>query len=62
VLIINKIPFNLIIVFLRLEFAKRSICIIIALYRSKARFIKYFVTFYIILNYKLVRLVLLVLR
>jgi hypothetical protein len=61
-LVINKIPFNLIIVFLRLKFAKKSTYIIIALHRSKARFIKHFVTFYIILNYKLVRLVLLVLR
>jgi hypothetical protein len=50
-LVINKILFNLVIVFLRLKFVKRSICVVAALHGSKARFIKYFVTFCIILNF-----------
>jgi hypothetical protein len=62
VLIINKIPFNLVVISLRLKFAKKNICIIVALHKSKARFIKHFVIFCIILNYKLVKLTLLVLK
>jgi hypothetical protein len=61
-LVINKIPFNLVVVSPRLEFAKKSICIIVALHKSRARSIEHLVTFYIILNYKLVKLALLVLR
>jgi hypothetical protein len=62
VLVINKIPFNLVVVFLRLKFAKKSTYIIVAPHRSRARFIKHLVTFCIIFDYKLVKLVLLMLR
>jgi hypothetical protein len=62
VLVINKILFNLVVVFLRLEFAKESTYIVITPHRSRARFIEYLVTFCIILNCELVRLALLVLR
>jgi hypothetical protein len=62
VLVINKIPFNLVVVSSRLEFAKKSTCIVVALHGSRARSIEHLVTFYIILNCKLVKLVLLVLR
>jgi hypothetical protein len=61
-LVINKIPFNLVIVFLRLKFAKESTCIIVVSHGSRARFIKHLITFCIILDYKLVKLALLVLR
>jgi hypothetical protein len=61
-LVINKIPFNLIVVSPRLEFAKENTYIIVALHRSKARFIEHLVTFCIILDYELVRLALLMLR
>jgi hypothetical protein len=61
-LVINKILFNLVVVSLKLKFAKRSTCIIVALHKSRARFIEYLVTFCIILDYELVRLILLVLR
>jgi hypothetical protein len=50
-LIINKIPFNLVVVFLRLKFAKESTYVVVALHRSRARFIKHLVTFCIILNF-----------
>jgi hypothetical protein len=62
VLIINKIPFNLVVVSLKLEFVKRSTCIVVAPHRSRARSIEHLVTFCIILDCELVRLVLLVLR
>jgi hypothetical protein len=62
VLVINKIPFNLVVVFLRLKFVKESICIVVAPHESRARSIKHLVTFCIILNCELVRLALLVLR
>jgi hypothetical protein len=62
VFVINKIPFNLVVVSLRLEFAKKNTYIVVALYRFRARFIKYLVTFCIILNCKLVKLALLVLK
>jgi hypothetical protein len=61
-LVINKIPFNLVVVFLRLKFAKKNTYIVVALHKSRARSIKHLITFCIILNYKLVRLALLVLR
>jgi hypothetical protein len=50
-LVINKISFNLVIVFLRLEFAEESTCVVTALHKSKARFIKHLIIFYIILNF-----------
>jgi hypothetical protein len=50
-LVINKIPFNLVIISLRLEFAKESTCVVAAPHRSKARFIKHLVTFCIILDF-----------
>jgi hypothetical protein len=61
-LVINKIPFNLVVVSLRLKFAKRSTCIIVAPYRFRARSIEHLVTFCIILDCELVKLALLVLR
>jgi hypothetical protein len=61
-LVINKIPFNFVVVSLRLEFAKGSICIIVVLHGFKARFIEHLVIFCIILDCELVRLALLVLR
>jgi hypothetical protein len=61
-LVINKIPFNLVVVSLRLKFAEESTCIVVAPHRSRARSIKHLVTFCIILDYKLVKLALLVLR
>jgi hypothetical protein len=50
-LVINRIPFNLVIVSLRLEFAKRSTCVVAAPHGSRARFIKHLVTFCIILDF-----------
>jgi hypothetical protein len=61
-LVINKIPFNLVVVSLRLEFAEGSTCIVVALHGSRARSIEHLVTFCIILDCELVRLALLVLR
>jgi hypothetical protein len=62
VLVINKIPFNLVVVSLRLEFAEESTYIVVVLHRSKARSIKHLVTFCIILDCELVKLALFVLR
>jgi hypothetical protein len=49
--IINKIPFNLVVVSLKLKFAKESTCVIAAPHESGARFIKHLITFCIILDF-----------
>jgi hypothetical protein len=51
VLVINKIPFNLVVVSLRLKFAEGSTCVVAAPHRSGARFIKYLVIFCIIFDF-----------
>jgi hypothetical protein len=50
-LVINRIPFNLVVVSPRLEFAKESTCVVAAPHGSGARSIKHLVTFCIILDF-----------
>jgi hypothetical protein len=50
-LVINRIPFNLVVVSLRLKFAERSTYVVAAPHGSGARFIEHLVTFYIILDF-----------
>jgi hypothetical protein len=61
-LVINKIPFNLVVVSLRLKFVKESTYIIVAPHKSRARSIKHLVIFCIIFDCELVKLALLMLR